>query len=46
MTYYGAKNLADNFRTVRKNTLTIANEIPEEQYDFKAAPGVMSVRSG
>ena len=44
MTYYGAKNLADNFRTVRKNTLTIANEIPEDQYDFKAAPGVMSVR--
>jgi len=43
MTYYGARNLADSFRTVRKNTLTIANEIPEEQYGFKATPDVMSV---
>ena len=43
MTYYGSKNLADSFRTVRKNTLTIANEIPEDQYGFKAAPDVMSV---
>ena len=43
MTYYGSKNLADSFRTVRKNTLTIANEIPEEQYGFRAAPDVMSV---
>ena len=43
MTYYGSKNLADSFRTVRKNTLTIANEIPEEQYSFRAAPDVMSV---
>jgi uncharacterized damage-inducible protein DinB len=43
MTYYGSKNLADSFRTVRKNTLTIANEIPEEQYGFKATPDVMSV---
>jgi uncharacterized damage-inducible protein DinB len=43
MTYYGSKNLADSFRTVRKNTLTVANEIPEEQYGFKATPDVMSV---
>jgi uncharacterized damage-inducible protein DinB len=43
MTYYGSKNIADSFRTVRKNTLTIANEIPEEQYGFKATPEVMSV---
>src|SRR3954462_3997292 len=41
--YYGSKNLADSFRTVRKNTLTIANEIPEDQYGFRAAPGTMSV---
>src|SRR5947207_6565130 len=27
MTYYGARNLADSFRTVRRNTLIIANEI-------------------
>jgi uncharacterized damage-inducible protein DinB len=43
VTYYGAKNLAESFRTVRKNTLTIANEIPEERYGFRAADGVMSV---
>jgi uncharacterized damage-inducible protein DinB len=43
VTYYGSKNLADSFRTVRKNTLTIANEIPEDKYSFKAAPDTMSV---
>ena len=43
MTYYGAKNLAESFRTVRKNTLTIAEEIPEDKYGFKATPDVMSV---
>jgi uncharacterized damage-inducible protein DinB len=43
MTYYGANNLADSFRTVRKNTLTIANEIPEDKYSFRAADGTMSV---
>jgi uncharacterized damage-inducible protein DinB len=42
MTYYGAKHLADSFRTVRKNTLAIAEEIPEEKYGFKATPDVMS----
>jgi uncharacterized damage-inducible protein DinB len=43
MTYYGAKQLADSFRTVRKNTLAIAEEIPEDKYGFKAAPEVMSI---
>src|SRR5215213_4664595 len=43
MTYYGAKQLADSFRTVRKNTLAIAQEIPEDKYGFKAAPEMMSV---
>jgi len=42
MTYYGAKQLADSFRTVRKNTLAIAQELPEDKYGFKAAPEVMS----
>lgn len=42
MTYYGAKHLADSFRTVRKNTLAIAEEIPEDKYGFRAAPDVMS----
>jgi uncharacterized damage-inducible protein DinB len=44
MTYYGGKQLADAFRTVRKNTAQIARDIPEDQYDFKAAPDTRSVR--
>lgn len=43
MAQYGAKELADSFRTVRGNTVQIAREIPEETYDFVAAPGVRSV---
>lgn len=43
MNCYGGKELAASFRTVRKNTLVIANEIPEEKYTFKAAPDVRSV---
>jgi uncharacterized damage-inducible protein DinB len=44
MTYYGGKQLAAAFRTVRNNTIKIATEIPEEQYDFKAATDVRSIR--
>lgn len=44
MTYYGAKELAEGFRTVRKNTIAIAEEIPEDKYSFRATPEVMSVR--
>jgi len=40
---YGANELASGFRTVRKNTIQIAEDIPESQYDFVAAPGTMSV---
>ena len=43
MTYYGAKHLAESFRTVRRNTLTLASEIPEDKYSFRASPDVMSV---
>jgi uncharacterized damage-inducible protein DinB len=43
MNYYGAKELADSFRTVRKNTITIANEIAEEHYGFRAAPETRTV---
>lgn len=43
MAQYGAKELANAFRTVRGNTLQIAREIPEDKYDFVAAPGVRSV---
>ncbi len=38
MTYYGGREMAAAFRTVRGNTLTIAQDIPENQYDFKPAP--------
>jgi len=37
MTYYGAKELADSFRTVRKNTIQVAQDIPEDKYSFRAA---------
>ena len=43
MRFYGAKELSESFRTVRKNTITIAEEIPEDQYDFQAAPDTRSV---
>jgi uncharacterized damage-inducible protein DinB len=43
MTYYGAKDLADSFRTVRKNTITLAEDIPEDKYSFRAAPETRTV---
>ena len=43
MTYYGAKELAESFRTVRKNTIQVAHDIPEDKYSFKAAPDTRSV---
>jgi uncharacterized damage-inducible protein DinB len=43
MTYYGSKELADSFRTVRKNTITIAEEIPEQHYGFQAASETRTV---
>ncbi len=43
MTYYGAKELAASFRTVRNNTIKIAEEIPEDKYDFRPAEGTRSV---
>jgi uncharacterized damage-inducible protein DinB len=42
-TMYGAKELAESFRTVRANTIQIAEDIPAENYVFKATPDVMSV---
>jgi len=44
MTYYGGKDLANAFRTVRNNTLKTAEDIPEDRYDFKPAPDCRSVR--
>jgi uncharacterized damage-inducible protein DinB len=43
MTYYGGKEMAASFRTVRGNTVKIAEEIPESQYGFKPAPDCRSI---
>ena len=37
------KYLEENFRTVRKNTIVVAEDIPADKYTFIAAPGVKSV---
>jgi uncharacterized damage-inducible protein DinB len=43
MNYYGAKDLAESFRTVRKNTIQVAEDIPADKYAYRAAPDTMSV---
>ena len=43
MSIYGGKELANAFRTVRKNTMQVAQDIPEDQYNFVAAPEVRTV---
>ncbi len=43
MTYYGPKQMADSFRTVRKNTIIVAEEIGEEHYGFRPTPETRSV---
>ena len=43
MNYYGAKDIAESFRTVRKNTVQVAEDIPEDKYTFRAAPDTMSI---
>jgi uncharacterized damage-inducible protein DinB len=40
---YTGKDLARSFRTVRGNTVTIAEDIPEEKYAFQPTPEVRSV---
>jgi hypothetical protein len=40
MSIYGGKELASAFRTVRKNTIRVAEDIPEDKYSFIAAPEV------
>ena len=44
MTYYGASELARSFRVVRKNTLAIAEDIPEDKYDYRPTSESRSVR--
>jgi uncharacterized damage-inducible protein DinB len=43
MTLYGLKELVDSMRTVRKNTILIAEDIPESQYGYRATPDSRSV---
>ena len=43
MLFYGPKELVRSSGTVRKNTLTIAEEIPEDKYDFKPVPAYRTV---
>jgi uncharacterized damage-inducible protein DinB len=43
MIKYGAAELAASFQTVRKNTLVIADEIPEDKYGFVPVTGWRSV---
>ncbi len=43
MSYYGGKEMAAAFRTVRKNTIQVATDIPEGKYDFKATPDTRTI---
>jgi uncharacterized damage-inducible protein DinB len=43
MNHYGGKQLASSFRTVRKNTIQTAEDIPEDKYSFRAAPDTRTV---
>ncbi len=43
MSIYGGRELASAFRTVRKNTIQVAQDIPEDKYNFVAAPEVRTI---
>jgi uncharacterized damage-inducible protein DinB len=43
MNYYGAVELAASFRTVRRNTIRIAQDFPEDKYGFRATPQTRTV---
>jgi uncharacterized damage-inducible protein DinB len=43
MSTYGSNELAESFRTVRRNTIAAAQDIPDDKYDFKPAPDCRSV---
>jgi uncharacterized damage-inducible protein DinB len=40
---YSGKDLADAFRTVRKNTLLVAHDIPADKYGYRATPDTRTV---
>src|SRR6476660_5706155 len=43
MNLYGPRELADSMRTVRKNTIRIAEDIPEDKYGYRPTPDSRSV---
>jgi uncharacterized damage-inducible protein DinB len=43
MSLYGVRQLTDSFRTVRMNTIRIAEDIPEAEYQYRPAPASRSV---
>ncbi len=43
MTYYSSTDLANAFRTVRKNTLQVAHDLPADKFDFRATPDTRTV---
>lgn len=43
MSLYGIRHLTDSFRTVRRNTIQVAEEIPEADYHYRPAPASRSV---
>ena len=43
MNYYGVQQLVDGFRTVRRNTVQIAEDIPEDHYDFAPTEGARTI---
>jgi len=44
MTYYGPLQLTESMRSVRGHTITIAEDIPEDKYDYRPGDGSRSVR--
>jgi uncharacterized damage-inducible protein DinB len=43
MMIYGGKDMAASFRTVRRNTIQIASDIPDDNYGFRPTPDTRSV---
>jgi len=43
MNYYGPSNMAESWRTVRRNTVQVAEDIPEDKYSYRASADTMSV---
>ncbi len=43
MSLYGTRHLIDSFRTVRLNTIQVAQDIPEADYQYRPAPTSRSV---